>query len=365
MASERPGLVNRVRDWRLRLDWSQDDLARRSGLSRTGVSAIEMGRLVPSAAAALGLAAAFGCRVEDLFSLPRPVPEGAAWAWEPPQTPCRYWQAEVGGRTRLYPLEFTPLGALAHDGVARERDRDGIPAEPGSGSGGADPKATLVMACCDPAVGLLAATLAESAGVRLIALPRSSRAALELLRRGLVHVAGVHLGESQGEGNAAAVREALGPGHVLLRAARWEEGLAFDRGRALRTVGEAVRGDLRWVGREVGSGARQCLDELFVFEGKSRRPPRRLAHDHRGVAEAVRSGWADAGICLRLTSEEAGLDFLGVRHEAYDLCIPEPLRDDPRVQALINALRSPGYRRLLAELPGYDSGETGELRRVV
>ncbi len=363
MATERVGLVNRVRDERRRLGWSQDDLARRSGLSRTGVSAVETGRLVPSAAAALSLAAAFGCRVEDVFSLPRPAPEGAAWAWEPARTPCRYWEAEVGGRTWLYPVEATALGVVPHDGVAR----DGVPAAGGPGAG-SDPKRTLVVAGCDPAVGLLAAALAGASGVRLVALTRSSRAALELLRRGVVHVAGVHLaaagggdGGGDGEGNAAAVRGALGAGHVLLRAARWEEGVAFGPARRFGSVGEAVRADLRWVGREVGSGARQCLDELF----EGRRPPRRLALDHRGVAEAVRSGWADAGVCLRLAGEEAGLSVLGVRREAYDLCFPDPARDDPRVEALISAVCSTPYRRLLGDLPGYDAAGTGEVRRVV
>lgn len=356
MAKTLPDLENRVRDHRQRRGWSQDELARRAGLSRTGVSAIEVGRLVPSAAAALALAAAFGGRVEDLFSLPRPVPEGASWAWPPLQTPCRYWQAEVGGRTRLYPVEATPMGVVPHDGVALTTDT--APAF----SGGDDPRSTLVIACCDPAVGLLAAALAQTAGVRLIALPRSSRSALELLGQGVVHAAGVHLvkaGDDEGDGNASAVRETLGPGYTLLHAARWEEGVAFEPARRFGSVREALRSDLRWVGREVGSGARQCLDELLG----DRRPPRRLAHDHRGVAEAVRAGWADAGVCLRLTGEEAGLGFLTVRQEAYDLCFPEPSRDDPRIQALINAVRSTAYRRLLAELPGYDSVGTGELRR--
>src|SRR4051794_12216095 len=127
MANERLALVNRVRDERLRRGWSQEDLSRRSGLSRAGVSAVETDRLVPSAAAALALAGALGCRVEDLFSPPRPAPEGAAWAWEPPRTPCRYWQGEVGGRIWLYPVESTSLGANPHDGVAL--DPAGVPAE--------------------------------------------------------------------------------------------------------------------------------------------------------------------------------------------------------------------------------------------
>jgi molybdate-binding protein len=89
-----------------------------------------------------------------------------------------------------------------------------------------------------------------------------------------------------------------------------------------------------------------------------------MASDHRGVAEAVRSGCADAGVCLRLVSEEAGLDFLGVRMEDYDLCFPARWRQDPRIRALLEAVRSPDYRRALGELPGYDSAGTGELQHV-
>ena len=92
--------------------------------------------------------------------------------------------------------------------------------------------------------------------------------------------------------------------------------------------------------------------------------PRCVATDHRGVAEAIRSGWADAGVCLRLASEEAGLDFLAVRQESYDLCFPAQLQGDPRIQALLDVVRSAAYRRALSELPGYDSAETGELQHV-
>jgi molybdate-binding protein len=227
--------------------------------------------------------------------------------------------------------------------------------------GETEPQRTLVMACCDPAAGLLAAALAQATNVRLIALPRSSRTALSLLGQGLVHVAGVHLtGADKPGGNAAIVRRELGPGYSLLRVARWEEGVACAPGLGLPSVREVVRSNLRWVGREDGSGARQCLDELL----KDRRPPRRLAADHRSVAEAVRAGWADVGVCLRLVSEEAGLDFFRVREEVYDLCFRKRWEGDHRIQGLLHVVRSPAYRRALGELPGYNSAETGELQSV-
>jgi molybdate-binding protein len=63
-------------------------------------------------------------------------------------------------------------------------------------------------------------------------------------------------------------------------------------------------------------------------------------------------------------SEEAGLEFLSVREEEYAFCIPAELESDPRLQALIEVVRSPSYRGMLKDLPGYNSTETGELERI-
>ena len=352
--AQTPSIENHLREHRARRGWSQEELARRAGLSCAGISAIETCRLVPSAAAALALAEALECRVEDLFQLRHQAPSDPVWAWPSGRESCRYWAAEVEGVERLYPAEPTALGMIPHDGVTHS----GAP----QSQAASDPRRTLVMACCDPAVGLLAAALAGTAGFRLLALQRPSRTALELLGQGLVHAAGVHLNRAdEPGGNGMVVRGKLGTGYSLLRIARWEEGIALAPECGVRSIRAAVHSDLRWIGREEGSGARQCLDELL---GSRRTAPRCLASNHRGVAEAVRSGWADAGVCLRLVSEEAGLDFFGVREEAYDLCFPTRLAGDQRIQALQEIVRSPLYRKALGELPGYDSTETGQLQQV-
>lgn len=342
---------NRVKPFRLGRGWSQAELAGRAGISRTAVSAIEAGRLVPSVAAALALAAAFGCTVEDLFGPAAGRPAAPDWAWPPGRTPCRYWEAEVRGRVLRFPAEDTLAGVVAHDGVFR--DGTTIP--------GPEPATTLVVAGCDPAAGLLATEYARTTRFRLLALSRSGRDALSLLGRGLVHAAGIHFAsDDDPEANRATVRAALGPGYRLLRVARWEEGLAVAPGARVSTVGGAVRGKLRWVGRAPGSAARRCLDDLRP----GRPAPRIVARDHRGVADAVRAGWADVGVCHRLAGEEAGLRFLPVRVEAFDLCYPAAAEGDPRIDALVRVVRSAGYRRLLGELPGYDPSPAGAVEAV-
>lgn len=335
------------------------ELARHAGISRAAVSAIEMNRLVPSVAAALKLAACLECTVEELFGPARPVVE-SEWAWAPHARASRFWQAEVAGRVLCFPCEETVSGELAHDGIA---PRDGIPSHNiashnSRSSSDCDPSQTLVVAGCDPAAGLLAAEYARQTGRRMIVLRRSSGRALRLLEQRRIHVAGVHLSAAGGRhGNADAVSREVKAPAVLLRLAQWEEGVAFVPDQRTASLRSLLRKRLRWIGREPGSGARQCLDELLPFP----KQPSRIASDHRGVATALCGGWADAGVCVRLVSEEAGLRFLSVRIENYDLSFLKSVESDPRILALVRVVRSAAYRRLLGELPGYDVTDAGNL----
>jgi prepilin-type processing-associated H-X9-DG protein/prepilin-type N-terminal cleavage/methylation domain-containing protein len=332
---------NRVREFRTRLGWSQDELARRAGISRTAVSAIEVARLAPSVTAALSLAKALSTTVEALFE---PGRVAAEWAWPAAQSPTRYWLAEVNGRLLRYPSESGSIGVVPHDGVF-----------PGDAEISETAGSTLAIACCDPAIGLLASEYARQTGFRLLSFSRSSRQALDLLGRGAIHAAGVHFASR----NSEMVQESLSGEHRLLRVARWEEGLAVTRSAAKSSITGLVRSRPNWVGRESGSAARECQDEV-----KPGRSPERMAFDHRGVAEAVRCGWADVGVCHRFVCEEAGLVFLGVRQEPFDLCFPEALAGDRRVVGLVDVVRSKRYRRLLGDLPGYDPGPGGEIHQV-
>jgi molybdate-binding protein/DNA-binding XRE family transcriptional regulator len=352
MMSDPASPSNRLKDWRSRRGWTQVELARRAGISRAAVSAIEIRRLVPSVAAALKLAACLECTVEELFGTTRPAAENE-WAWAPHVPASRYWQAEVAGRVLCFPCEETAAGEMAHDGVASRY---------GDCSGSEnDPSQTLVVAGCDPAAGLLAAEYARQTGRRMIHLCRSSGRALRLLQQRKIHVAGVHLSAAGGRhGNANAVSRELGVPAALLRMAQWEEGVAFVSDQEVASLRSLLQRPLRWIGREPGSGARQCLDQVL----RLRKQPTRIATDHRAVAAALRGGWADAGVCVRLVSMEAGLRFLSVRVENYDLSFLKSVESDPRIQALIRVVRSTAYRRLLGELPGYNVSETGDLERT-
>jgi molybdate-binding protein/DNA-binding XRE family transcriptional regulator len=342
---------NQLAQCRRLRDWSQATLAEKSGVSRTEVSAVETGRLVPSVAVALRLAAALNESVESVFG-GQAAPAAADWAWAPNTDDGRCWIASVQQRLLAFPVEQTAAGSIPHDGRGAANEA------------GAPPDRTLLIAGCDPMVGLLAYQMAVRHDIRVIPLLRSSGEALDLLKRGLVHVAGLHMTDAAGRStNETAVKSAVGGGHRLLHQMRWDSGIAVGNTRKEQTAAALLRAKVRWINREEGSAARRALDFLLA----SRPRPvgyGHVARDHRSVAAIVSSGWAEAGICVKPAATEAGVRFIPLQREAYELCVADAACGDPRVEALIATLQSTTYRRQIAEVPGCTSHETGTVRLV-
>ena len=69
MGSEAAALANRIKVWRAEKDLTQEELARRIGVSRKTINPIGRGVFVPSTIIALKLAREFNCSVEEIFQL--------------------------------------------------------------------------------------------------------------------------------------------------------------------------------------------------------------------------------------------------------------------------------------------------------
>jgi len=195
-----------VRSARLAAGLSQEQLARRAGLTRQAVIAIEAGYYTPNTAVALRLAQAVACRVEDLFLLPEQLAERRAMIAGGRCAPgTRVVVGAVGDQLVAHPLEGGRLFAPA-DGVALSASADcRLFIDPGQA------ERTAFLVGCDPSLGILASWVSRrSPSTRLVWIPGSSQAALDALRRSTAHVAGIHLRDSRtGEFNVAAARRAL------------------------------------------------------------------------------------------------------------------------------------------------------------
>ncbi len=212
-----------------------------------------------------------------------------------------------------------------------------------------------------------------SHGCGLASLPEGSESGLRRLSRGEVIAAAIHLHRLHGEdegANPEAVAKSPGLNDaVLIAFARREQGLLVAPGNPLgiSDLAAAAKAGARIAQRPDGAGAQLLLLALMAQSGLTTetlaltRPPCPTGPD---VAQAVRSGRADAGIATRSVAQTAGLDFVTLLWERFDLAIRQ--RDYFRAgpQALFGFLRNRAFAERAAELGGYDIAECGAVRQL-
>lgn len=349
----------RLKPWRLRAGLTQRTLAERIGVSRQALIAIEQGRQVPSTQTALRLARALECRVEDLFELRDPDRVTAALA--PGIPAARVVVGRVDGRWVAHPLHDPARPA---DGIVHGATPEGMAeVEPLAGTSLLERQ--VLVAGCAPLLGLLAGRLGRDEHATWI--PAHSGRALELLERGLVHVAGIHLSAAEAPDGHGPLVRARFPDHdiAIVHLTRWRQGLLVspDNPLDIRAVSDVARPDVRLVRRQPGSGAQLLLSEhldpavLSAAAGP-------LAAGHAEVADLIRWGVADTGVAIEATALSAGLGFVPIRNERFDLLVARRTLGHPPVRRLLDRLTARSFRAEAAQLAGYDLGDVGTMMAV-
>jgi putative molybdopterin biosynthesis protein len=231
------------------------------------------------------------------------------------------------------------------------------------------PRPPIVGGSHDP---LLEWALRES-GSGLASLPEGSEAGLRRLSRGEVMAASIHLHRLEGDGETANL-EAVAPmpglhDAVVIGLARREQGFLVAPGNPLgiSDVASVVQRRLRLAQRPAGAGAQLLLIALLhrggiAAEALAKSGP--LCPTGPDLAQAVRSGRADCGIASRSVARAAGLDFMPLLWERFDLVLRQRDYFLPGPQALFGFLQSDPFRRQAAELGGYDVSDIGSVRLV-
>jgi molybdate-binding protein len=199
-----------------------------------------------------------------------------------------------------------------------------------------------------------------------------SGAALDALKRGEVHIAGVHIVDSKsGESNLPYVKQHL-KGHDVnvVTFARWEEGLIVRAGNPLsiRTSSDLARRDVQIINREPRSGARILLDQQLLAAGIASHHVKgydRVVSSHLDVARMVSEGRADAGIGVRFAAHYYGCDFIPIQDARYDLVVPKAyLASHPLLETFFDTIVTRQFRSEVEAIGGYDTKQTGTLHRL-
>lgn len=202
--------------------------------------------------------------------------------------------------------------------------------------------------------------------VGLVSVPVGSLDGLIALRQGLCDVAGCHLFDDEREQYNTPFLRHLFPDIpvVALTLADREQGLMTAPGnpRGLRSLSDLVGGGVVFANRNAGSGTRVWLDGWLRragLESSGITGYGTAFSTHTAVAAAVASGRADAGVGLRAAADNAGLHFIPLFTERYDLVMRRDRIEDQPVAALLESLSSRRVRRSLGGISGYDVSHTG------
>ncbi len=223
-------------------------------------------------------------------------------------------------------------------------------------------KALLLTGSHDPLVDYLADLLSQK-DVELHSTHVGSMGGILALKKNECHAAPMHLLAGDGDYNIPYLQKYLpGKDIVLICVTERQQGIVSIKGIDFNELQCHT-----FVNRQRGSGTRMLLDHLL---GKDRIDPSQIqgyereVTTHLAVALAVKSGEADAGMCVYSAAKALGLRFIPVASERYEIAIRREHLEDPRVSELCETLVSPAFKEILDRLGGYDTRATGVRREL-
>ena len=207
----------------------------------------------------------------------------------------------------------------------------------------------------------------------LASLPEGSEEGVRRLTQGEVIVAAIHMHRLDGDDETAnldVVADAAGlHDAVVIAFARREQGILVAPGNplGLSDMASIATSRARMAQRPAGAGAQLLLlallarARLALDDLKLAKPAFPTGPD---IAQAIRAGRIDCGIATRSVAKSAGLDFLPLTWERFDLVMRRRDYFMKGPQALFEFMRQAGFRDRASELGGYDVSDTGAVRLV-
>ncbi len=364
MAEHRP---SQLRARRRECGLTQTELAARAGVSRQLVAAVEAGQNTPGVDAALRLAHALSTTVEALFAAAPAECVAALGGDLPAGAPLRV--GTVGDRmvaAELADHGTAGAGWASPDGVL---DEGRLSLFEGAAPAG------LVLAGCDPALGVAEAMLHGLGGRSLLAISAPTGRALEALAAGRLHAAVVH-------GRPSALPRPPLP-VSRLHLARWRVGVGVAPALGRGALEDLLEGDVAVVRRDPAAASQQAFDRAVegagagpaasgpAASGPAASGPAASGPAASGAAASgpVASGHIEAarlaaalgaaGITNEAAAGAFGLRFIPLEDHVVEIWLDRRWLDHPGVDALGALLRARAFTDRVGQFGGYDLAGCG------
>jgi putative molybdopterin biosynthesis protein len=220
---------------------------------------------------------------------------------------------------------------------------------------------------------LLEWALRES-GSGLATLAVGSEAGFARFTEGETIAAAIHLhalDDPAADANVAAMKGRSDmQDAVLIAFCRREQGFLAAPGNPLKlgSIDDVIAKRARIALRPQGAGAQLLLLALLHRANASLDKLTAVAPvcpTGPDIAQAIRAGRADTGVASRAVADAAGLDFVSIAWEPFDLVMRQRDYFRPALQALVKFLHSSEFAARAQEMGGYDVSGAGSVRFAV
>lgn len=220
-------------------------------------------------------------------------------------------------------------------------------------------RSLLMVGSSDTPLQILADCMVDRS-ITLRCCPTSNLGGILALRAGICHAAPVHIPILKDHTIPDQLKAQKGLSIRRLVIAEQPFGLATRNAVRLEDLK-----NLQIMNSQRGTANRLLLDAVLARDGIPVSALKGYENELKNpdmIASNISSMIADAGICTQRSAANAGLRFLPLGIDAYELVMRADTLEDPRVKEMIEMIQSDEFKERLVQNGGFDTGSTGKFR---
>ena len=250
------------------------------------------------------------------------------------------------------------------DSINRWIEDSMISTSTGSGNG----KITIT-GSHDPAIDLLVSEVNRLySDVTMLMGSVGSTKGIELLREGATDMAGIHILDPETNNYNLPWIEKHTPGlkPIVVHFALRSQGLIVAKGNPMGLSGikDLKKKGMKFINRQKGSGTRLLFEHLTSRAGLDTADIDLSEGDvatHTEIAQAVRTGRAHTGIGVKSAAVAAGLDFIPLTEESFDIAVSRRNFYSEPTQKCLEVVRSSAFKKEVSDMGGYNMADSGSV----